>query len=85
MPIVGGPVGVLLVAGAAVVALVAWLVQDRRPPGPRLVGDETGGIDREALEQAEREVRDLAAHKGPGDEFPRCGWGREGPRPPELL
>ena len=50
MPLVTGPVGTLLVAGAAFAALVVWLLRRPRHPGPRLVGDD--GIDREELEAA---------------------------------
>ena len=57
MPLVGGPIEVLLVAAALMLALVVWLRRGRQYPGPRLHGDE--GIDREELEEAEREVREL--------------------------
>ena len=76
MSILGGPVGTLLVALAAVIALLLWLRRDRSYPGPRLIDDD--GIDREELEAAEREVRDLdpAARAGrglPGRRLgPRC-------------
>lgn len=57
MPIITEPVGTLIVAFAAIVALVLWLRRDRSYPGPRLQDDS--GIDHEELEAAEREVRDL--------------------------
>ena len=83
MPFFTGPVGTLLVAFTAVITFVLWLRRDRHYPGPRLVGDE--GIDREELERAEREVRDLNQHHA--DDLPTDDWGpRAGrPRPPERL
>jgi hypothetical protein len=56
MPIVSGPVSVLLVAASVLTAVVVWVFRDRRYPGPRLLSDDDG-IDREALEAAEREVK----------------------------
>ena len=85
MPLISGPVGTLLVALAAIVALIIWLRRDRRYPGPRLHADD--GIDREELEQAEREVRDLGAQQRPDEGFLGDDWGpgAEKPRPPERL
>jgi hypothetical protein len=85
MPIISWPVGTLLVAAAALIALVLWLRRDRSYPGPRLTGDE--GIDREELEAAEREVRDLDPNVRPEDGFPGDDWGpgASRPRPPERL
>ncbi len=85
MSILGGPVGTLLVALAAVIALVLWLRRDRSYPGPRLIDDD--GIDREELEAAEREVRDLDPGARPGDGFLGDDWGpgASRPRPPERL
>jgi hypothetical protein len=57
MPILSEPVGVLLVAAAAIAGLVVWLFRDRRYRGPRLLTDDNG-IDREVLEEAEREARE---------------------------
>jgi hypothetical protein len=84
MPMVSGPVATLLVALAAVIALVLWLRRDRSYPGPRLADDE---IDREELEAAEREVRDLDANARPEDGFVGDDWGPGAtrPRPPERL
>jgi hypothetical protein len=48
MPMVSGPVGTLLVALAALIALVLWLRRDRRYPGPRREADDDG-IDHEEL------------------------------------
>jgi hypothetical protein len=85
MPLISGPVGTLLIAFAAIVTLVLWLLRDRSYPGPRLHGEE--GIDREELEQAEREVRDLGAQQRPEDGFLNDDWGpgASRPRPPERL
>ena len=85
MSILGGPVGTLLVGLAALIALVLWLRRDRRYPGPRRTdGDE---IDREELEAAEREVRDLDPNQRPEDGFMGDDWGPGAgrPRPPERL
>jgi hypothetical protein len=85
MPLISGPVGTLLVAVAAIVTLVLWLRRDRSYPGPRLHGEE--GIDREELEQAEREVRDLGTHQRPDNGWFGEDWGpgASRPRPPERL
>jgi hypothetical protein len=85
MPLITGPLGTLLVALAAVIAFVIWLRRDRSYPGPRLHGEE--GIDREELEEAEREVRDLGAHQRPDEGFLGDDWGPGAgrPRPPERL
>jgi hypothetical protein len=85
MPIITEPMGTLLIALAAVAALVIWLKRDRSYPGPRLHGEE--GIDREELEQAEREVRELESHQRPEDGFLGDDWGPGAgkPRPPERL
>ena len=80
-----GPIGTLLVAAAALIALVLWLRRDRGYPGPRRTeGDE---IDREELEAAEREVRDLDPKALPEDGFVGDDWGPGAtrPRPPERL
>lgn len=81
-----GPIGSVLVALAAIVALIVWLRRDRRYPGPRLHGPEPE-IDHEELEQAEREVRDLESSQRPEDGFLGDDWGpgASRPRPPERL
>ena len=85
MPIISGPVQTLLVALAAIIALVLWLRRDRSYPGPRLEDEE--GIDREELEAAEREVRELDPSTRPEDGFHGDDWGpgASRPRPPERL
>jgi hypothetical protein len=81
---VGGPLGGLLVAVVLLVAVWLWLRRGRRYPGPRLLGQE--GIDREALEEAEREVRDLPTLP-PGEDRTGDDWGPGAarPRPPVRL
>ena len=85
MPIITGPFGTLLIAAVALVALLLWLRRDRSYPGPRLHDDE--GIDRDELEQAEREVRELESHQRPDEGFLGDDWGPGvgKPRPPERL
>ena len=85
MPIISEPFGTLLIAFVAIVALVLWLRRDRSYPGPRLHDDE--GIDREELERAEREVRDLEPGHRPEDGFEGDDWGPGAgrPRPPVRL
>jgi hypothetical protein len=85
MPLINGPLGTLLVALAAIIALIIWLRRDRRYPGPRLHGEE--GIDREELEEAEREVRESDARHRPDEGFLGDDWGPGAgkPRPPERL
>jgi hypothetical protein len=84
VPLVGGPVEVLLLAAVLLLALAHWLRRRRRFPGPRLHGE--AGIDREALEQAEREVRELDPELPDGDR-PEDDWGPGAarPRPPVRL
>ena len=72
MPLISGPVQTLLVAVVAIIALVLWLRRDRTYRGPRLADDE---IDREELEAAEREVRDLDPKARPEDGFLGDDWG----------
>jgi len=85
MPIIEGPVSLLLVAVTVVAAFGLWLVRRPRHPGPRLVGSD--GIDREELEAAEREVRELESAQRPEDGFEGEDWGPGAakPRPPVRL
>jgi hypothetical protein len=85
MPMVSGPVSTLLVALVALIALLLWVRRDRSYPGPRL--EDEDGVDREQLEAAEREVRDLDPKARPDDGFLGDDWGpgASRPRPPERL
>ena len=85
MPIVSSPVGTVLVSVTLVVALGVWLIRRPRHPGPRLVGSD--GIDRDTLETAEREVRDLEGDRRPDDGFAGDDWdpGSSKPRSPLHL
>lgn len=86
MPIISGPLGTLLIAVVAIVALILWLRRDRTYPGPRL-HREDDGIDREELEAAEREVRELGSQHRLEEDFLGDDWGPGAgrPRPPERL
>ena len=85
MPLIGGPIPAIFLAAVLIVGLVLWLVRERRYPGPRLHGED--GIDREELEAAEREVRELEARARPEEERPGDDWGPGAgrPRPPTRL
>jgi hypothetical protein len=85
MDFIGGGIGVLLIAGVLLLAVLVWLLRDRSYPGPRLHGHD--GIDREELEAAEREVRDLDDRRSPDEERPGDDWGlgTARPRPPVNL
>lgn len=84
MPLIGHPVPAILLAAVLLVGLVIWLLRDRRYPGPRLHGEDD--IDREELEAAEREVRELDA-RTPDEDRPGDDWGpgTGRPRPPTRL
>ncbi|MFL5518608.1 MAG: hypothetical protein ACJ8DJ_20825 [Gemmatimonadales bacterium] len=73
MPVIGGVVETVVVAAVLLAALLVWLRRDRRHPGPRLHGND--GIDRDVLEEAEREVRDMEVSARPDDERPGDDWG----------
>jgi hypothetical protein len=79
VPVIGGAVETVLVSLVLLAALVIWLRRDRRHPGPRLHGSD--GIDRDVLEEAEREVRDLDASAHPEEERPGDDWGPGVARP----
>lgn len=85
MQLIGGPISVIFLAAVLLVGLLLWLVRERRYPGPRLYGEDD--IDREELEAAEREVRELEAGALPDDERPGDDWGpgTGRPRPPTRL
>ena len=85
MPLIGSPVPAIFLALVLVVGVVLWLLRDRRYPGPRLHGED--GIDREELEAAEREVRELETGAFPDEDRPGDDWGpgRGRPRPPTRL
>jgi hypothetical protein len=85
MPLIGGPVSAIFIAAVLLVGVVLWLMRERRHPGPRLHGED--GIDREELEAAEREVRELERGALPDDERPGDDWGpgTGRPRPPTRL
>jgi hypothetical protein len=85
MPYFIGPVPVVLLTGVLLLALLFWLLRDRRYPGPRLYGPEE--IDRDELEEAEREVRELEAGSVPDEESLGDDWGpgTGRPRPPTRL
>lgn len=84
MPIITTPLGTLIVAFAAIIALILWLRRDRSYPGPRRY-PEDDEIDHEALERAEREVRELGLNEKPEEGFHGDDWGPGTPRPPERL
>jgi hypothetical protein len=73
MPLIGGPMSAIFIAAVLLVGVVLWLVRERRYPGPRLHGKDD--IDREELEAAEREVRELERGALPDDERPGDDWG----------
>jgi hypothetical protein len=85
MPLIGSPVPAIFLAVVLLVGLVLWLVRDRRHPGPRLHGES--GIDREELEAAEREVRELEMGALQDEDRPGDDWGpgTGRPRPPTRL
>lgn len=73
-----GPLLGILVA----VALVMWGVGRLAAKGrPR----ESGAVDLEELEAAEREVRDWDTGVRPEDDVPGADWGPGTPRPPTHL
>jgi hypothetical protein len=85
MPLIGSPVPAIFLAAVLIVGLILWLMRDRRYPGLRLHGED--GIDREELEAAEREVRELETGALPEEDRPGDDWGPGigRPRPPTRL
>ncbi len=85
MPFFASPMPAVLLAGVLIVALMLWLLRDRRYPGPRL--HDGDGIDQEELDEAEREVRELEAGRRPDEERLGDDWGpgTGRPRPPTRL
>jgi len=66
----------------AAVALLVWIGRVLTRPRPRIAPED---VDREELEAAEREVRDLGTTVRPDDEVPGSDWGPGTPRPPTRL
>lgn len=62
-----------------IVGVLAWLFAPgrRRPPDP---ADPTEPADRDELEAAEREVRDLGTGQQPEDGFAGDDWGPGAPK-----
>jgi hypothetical protein len=85
VPFFAGPVSLVLLGAVLIVAVVLWLLRDRRYPGLRLDGEVP--VDRDELEAAEREVRELEAGTKPDDERWGDDWGpgTGRPRPPTRL
>ena len=85
MPLIGSPVPAIFLAAVLIVGLILWLTRERRYPGPRLHGED--GIDRQELEAAEREVRELETGALPEEDRPGDDWGpgTGRPRPPTRL
>lgn len=74
----------LILAGVAVVVLLAWYfgpTQGYTPdPDDPLDDGSSPPVDREELERAEREVRGLSATATPEDERPEDDWGPGAPK-----
>ena len=86
MSIIGGPVSIVIVALALIAGVVVWLARGQRaarsPRGADDYDTDDDGIDREELEAAEREVRDLDIGQRPEDGFEGDDWGPGAARPP---
>lgn len=66
----------------AAVALLVWIGRSLVRPRYRAA---PGDVDREELEAAEREVRDLETSTRPEDDTPGGDWGPGTARPPTRL
>lgn len=77
----------LLLAGLGLLVVVAWVIASSRtksPRSPEVAAADDDAIDRAALEQAEREVKDMeGGRRGePTDDVVGDDWGPGSPRPP---
>jgi len=65
-------------------AAAAFSVRSKAPRSPELAPDDDDAIDRDALEQAEREVRGMEGdiRGAPTDDVVGDDWGPGSPRPP---
>lgn len=68
----------ILLAGLALIGLLGWLV--RRSETVRSRYRDSSVVDRDALEEAEREVRNLGLGHDPEDGFEGDDWGPGAPR-----
>jgi len=68
-----------LFTGLLIFGVAYWLVRRQEDATARRVRPRDE-IDRDALEQAEREVRDLGIHHHPDDGFEGDDWGPGVPR-----
>ncbi len=69
----------LMLTAVAVFAVFYWFVRRGESVRSRYRAGR-GDIDREELEQAEREVRDLDIHHRPDEDFEGDDWGPGAPR-----
>jgi hypothetical protein len=56
------------------IGIAVWLFNPKTKPAPE-PGEEREPVDRDELEAAEREVRDLDLHQRPDDGFQGDDWG----------
>jgi len=69
----------VLLTGLTVLAVLYWLARRNEDPKPPR-RSPPWEVDREALEAAEREVRDLAIDHDPDEAFEGDDWGPGAPR-----
>lgn len=77
--------GTIWFAAIALLVVVGALMMPRRKPrSPEIAPDDGDAIDRAALEQAEREIRDMEGdiRGAPTDDVVGDDWGPGSPRPP---